>query len=86
MINQENYLLVQIWMTRNLLNIVKKLMKFLTDLKNEGMPMSYHEHMGTIIQTENDVDMIYGIIQMIILFYFMTQVIYYLRKQTSKEY
>ena len=26
-------------------------------LIDEGIPMSYHEHMGTIIQTENDVDM-----------------------------
>ena len=25
-------------------------------LYDEGIPMSYHEHMGTIIQTENDVD------------------------------
>ena len=25
-------------------------------LYNEGIPMSYHEHMGTIIQTEHDVD------------------------------
>ena len=25
-------------------------------LQDEGIPMSYHEHMGTIIQTENDVE------------------------------
>ena len=34
----------------------KKISEISNRLYNEGMPMSYHEHMGTIIQTENDVD------------------------------
>ena len=35
----------------------KKINEISDRLNDEGMPMSYHEHMGTIIQTENDVDM-----------------------------
>ena len=35
----------------------KKINEISNRLDNEGIPMSYHEHMGTIIQTENDVDM-----------------------------
>ena len=34
----------------------KKINEISNRLNDEGMPMSYHEHMGTIIQTENDVD------------------------------
>jgi len=34
----------------------KKINEISNRLNNEGMPMSYHEHMGTIIQTEHDVD------------------------------
>ncbi|MDB4861431.1 myo-inosose-2 dehydratase [Alphaproteobacteria bacterium] len=34
----------------------KKINEISNRLYNEGMPMSYHEHMGTIIQTEQDVD------------------------------
>ena len=34
----------------------KKINEISNRLYNEGMPMSYHEHMGTIIQTEHDVD------------------------------
>ena len=35
----------------------KKISEISDRLNDEGIPMSYHEHMGTIIQTENDVDM-----------------------------
>ena len=35
--------------------IAIKFLRFLTDLFNEGIPMSYHEHMGTIIQSEEDI-------------------------------
>ena len=35
----------------------KKINEISNRLDDEGIPMSYHEHMGTIIQTENDVDM-----------------------------
>ena len=35
----------------------KKINEISNRLYDEGIPMSYHEHMGTIIQTENDVDM-----------------------------
>ena len=35
----------------------KKINEISNRLNDEGIPMSYHEHMGTIIQTENDVDM-----------------------------
>ena len=35
----------------------KKINEISDRLNDEGIPMSYHEHMGTIIQTENDVDM-----------------------------
>ena len=34
----------------------KKINEISNLLYDEGIPMSYHEHMGTIIQTENDVD------------------------------
>ena len=34
----------------------KKISEISNRLFNEGIPMSYHEHMGTIIQTEEDVD------------------------------
>ena len=34
----------------------KKINEISNRLYNEGIPMSYHEHMGTIIQTEHDVD------------------------------
>ena len=34
----------------------KKINEISNRLQDEGIPMSYHEHMGTIIQTENDVD------------------------------
>tara|TARA_Y100001970_G_scaffold274802_1_gene375138 strand:- start:237 stop:839 length:603 start_codon:yes stop_codon:yes gene_type:complete len=34
----------------------KKINEISNRLYDEGIPMSYHEHMGTIIQTENDVD------------------------------
>ena len=34
----------------------KKINDISNRLSDEGIPMSYHEHMGTIIQTENDVD------------------------------
>ena len=34
----------------------KKINEISNRLSDEGIPMSYHEHMGTIIQTENDVD------------------------------
>ena len=34
----------------------KKINEISDRLNDEGIPMSYHEHMGTIIQTENDVD------------------------------
>mgnify|MGYP003320599436 FL=1 len=34
----------------------KKINEISNRLYNEGIPMSYHEHMGTIIQTEQDVD------------------------------
>ena len=34
----------------------KKINDISNRLTDEGIPMSYHEHMGTIIQTENDVD------------------------------
>ncbi len=34
----------------------KKINEISNRLNDEGIPMSYHEHMGTIIQTENDVD------------------------------
>ena len=34
----------------------KKINVISNRLSDEGIPMSYHEHMGTIIQTENDVD------------------------------
>ena len=34
----------------------KKINDISNRLNDEGIPMSYHEHMGTIIQTENDVD------------------------------
>ena len=35
----------------------KKINEISNRLDDEGIPMSYHEHMGTIIQTENDIDM-----------------------------
>ena len=34
----------------------KKISEISNRLFNEGIPMSYHEHMGTIIQSESDVD------------------------------
>ena len=34
----------------------KKINEISNRLYNEGIPMSYHEHMGTIIQTEHDVN------------------------------
>jgi len=34
----------------------KKISELSNMLIDEGLPMSYHEHMGTIIQTEEDVD------------------------------
>ena len=34
----------------------KKINEISNRLNDHGIPMSYHEHMGTIIQTENDVD------------------------------
>ena len=34
----------------------KKISELSDMLMDEGMPMSYHEHMGTIIQSEEDVD------------------------------
>ena len=34
----------------------KKISEISNRLDDVGLPMSYHEHMGTIIQTENDVD------------------------------
>ena len=34
----------------------KKINEISNRLYDEGIPISYHEHMGTIIQTENDVD------------------------------
>ena len=34
----------------------KKINEISNRLNDEGIPMSYHEHMGTIIQTENDID------------------------------
>ena len=34
----------------------KKINEISNRLHDEGIPMSYHEHMGTIIQTEHDVD------------------------------
>ena len=34
----------------------KKINEISNRLNGEGIPMSYHEHMGTIIQTEHDVD------------------------------
>ena len=34
----------------------EKLTKFADWLKAEGCPMSYHHHMGTVIETEQDVD------------------------------
>ena len=34
----------------------KKINEISNRLYDEGIPMSYHEHMGTIIQTEHDVD------------------------------
>ena len=34
----------------------KKINEISNRLFDQGVPMSYHEHMGTIIQTENDVD------------------------------
>ncbi len=34
----------------------KKISEISNMLNDEGMPMSYHEHMGTIIQSEDDVD------------------------------
>ena len=34
----------------------KKINDISNRLSDEGIPMSYHEHMGTIIQTESDVD------------------------------
>ena len=34
----------------------KKINEISNRLDDEGIPMSYHEHMGTIIQTENDID------------------------------
>jgi len=41
-------------------NILKNLFEKINEISNRlqdiGIPMSYHEHMGTIIQTENDVD------------------------------
>ncbi len=37
-------------------NYCNKISEISNRLYNEGMPMSYHEHMGTIIQTEEDVD------------------------------
>jgi len=37
-------------------NYCNKINEISNRLHDKGMPMSYHEHMGTIIQTENDVD------------------------------
>ena len=37
-------------------NYCKKINEISNRLYEEGIPMSYHEHMGTIIQTENDID------------------------------
>jgi len=34
----------------------EKISELSNRLMDEGMPMSYHEHMGTIIQSEDDVD------------------------------
>ena len=34
----------------------KKINEISNRLNDEGIPISYHEHMGTIIQTENDID------------------------------
>ena len=34
----------------------KKISELSNRLEDVGLPMSYHEHMGTIIQTEDDVD------------------------------
>ena len=37
-------------------NYCEKINEISNRLQDIGIPMSYHEHMGTIIQTENDVD------------------------------
>jgi len=37
-------------------NYCKKISEISNRLYNEGIPISYHEHMGTIIQSEQDVD------------------------------
>ena len=37
-------------------NYGKKISEISNRLDDIGIPMSYHEHMGTIIQTEEDVD------------------------------
>ena len=37
-------------------NYCKKISEISNMLMDEGIPMSYHEHMGTIIQSEEDVD------------------------------
>ncbi len=37
-------------------NYCKKINELSNRLMDEGMPISYHEHMGTIIQSEEDVD------------------------------
>ena len=37
-------------------NYCEKISEISNRLYNEGMPISYHEHMGTIIQSEQDVD------------------------------
>ena len=41
---------------REFLDYCKKINEISNRLNDEGIPMSYHEHMGTIIQTENDID------------------------------
>ena len=42
---------------KELVEYCKKINEISNRLYDEGIPMSYHEHMGTIIQTEHDVDM-----------------------------
>ena len=84
-IKQESYLHVPIWMMMNLQNIVKKLMKFPTDFMMKEFQCLIMNIWGQLFKRNM---MLTGLwrIPMIILFYFMTLDIYYLRKQTLKEY
>ena len=66
-------------------NYTDKISKLSSQLSDIDIPMSYHEHMGTIIQTEKDIDLFLNK-KMIKFFYFTIMDIYYLGRQTIKKF